>query len=108
MSESEFKLSGSEVAKLIHQYLMELYPDMQISLDEVGSLVVPSESRGSDVKFLAGQFAENRSCDHEELMRELYLKLAAENDKNWHNRAFYGLFKRAESIYFRLVDDSTT
>ena len=56
----------------------------------------------------AAEFAEKYACDHEKLLRELYLKLTSENDKTWHNRTFYGLFKREGSIYFRLVDDSTT
>ncbi len=108
MTERKFKPSGTEVARLVHHYLGELYPDLELTVEDIEQLVVPSESRGSDVKFMADKFADKYSCDHEKLLRELYLKLTSESDKNWYNRSFYGMFKREGAIYFRLVDDSTT
>lgn len=108
MGERKFKPSGTEVAKLIHHYLGELYPQLEIDVADIEKLVVPSDSRGSDIKFKAEDFCDKYSCDHEKVMRELYLKLTSESDKDWYNRSFYGMFKREGSIYFRLVDDSTT
>ncbi len=108
MTERDFVHSGKGVAKLIFGYLRELYPDLEFTFDTICDLVVPTERRGADVKFLAGKFAEDFGVDLEELMRDLYQKLVRENEKGWFDRAFYGMLKGDDAIRFRLVDDSTT
>jgi hypothetical protein len=108
MTERGFAPSGEGVAKLIFGYLKELYPGLDFSFDTICDLVVPTEHRGADVKFLAGKFANNFGIDLNDLMHELYQKLVRENEKGWFDRAFYGMLKGDDVIRFRLVDDSTT
>jgi hypothetical protein len=108
MSDSGYKLTKSEIAGQIHRTLKDIYPSLSISGPSVAAKIVRSGRPGSDIKFLAGEFALENGINMKELIDRLYIELQIEYEKNWHDRVFFGIFKGKESLYFRIVDDSTT
>jgi len=108
MKEFDYKLTVSEVAGQIHRVVKDLYPSLEISGEAVSSKIVKTGRDGSDLKFLAREFAEENKIDYVDMLSRLYIELQVEYEKNWHDRVFFGIFKDNESLYFRIVDDSTT
>lgn len=108
MSDFSYKLTKSEIASQIHRTLKDIYPSLDISGESVAAKIVKSNRAGSDIQFLAREFAFENGIDLQDLIDRLYLELQIEHEKNWHDRVFFGIFKGKESLHFRIVDDSTT
>ncbi len=108
MSGEKFRSSGKGVAALIFRHVREMYPSLAIAEGDVTKLVIPSESRGSDVYFAADRFAAQFGLEITHLLSGLYQRLVHEHDNQWHDRTFYGIAQSDNSLLFRLVDDSTT
>jgi len=102
------KPTGKGITGLILEAIQRLYPELKIDTEEIEKLVVPSRERGADVRFMAAEFAAEAGLERAAFISALYLGLVVEQEKEWFEREFYGIFRDDEAIYFRLVDDSTS
>ena len=101
MSDKEYILTIDELALQIHRVLRDLYPSIEISGDKIRKFIILDNL---NFHFLAQMFASEYKFDSDQLIKEIYLELMVEYEKNWHDRVFFKILKDNEKISFEMIE----
>lgn len=101
MNDQKYILTIDELTLQIHRVLRDLFPSNEISGDKIRKFLVKKDS-GFD--FLAQIFAKEFKFDSDKLIKEIYLELMVEHEKNWHDRVFFKILKDNEKISFKMIE----
>ena len=103
MADIKFKLERDELSRQIHFVLRVLYPESSLSPKLVHDMVTEAAPDGAGFNFDAGRFAEETGLEKEGLIAGLYRELGIEHEKNWHDKVYYEILTKGESIEFRTL-----
>lgn len=96
-------LSRDEIARQIHFTLRQLYPEKEFDSSLIHRMIVMTDLNATRFVFPADHFASVSSLQTDTFVDDLYRELGIEFEKNWHDKSFFTMTKRDNTIIFEAV-----